>query len=244
MKSQETGTCSPAFHAGNAGSNPAGDVAFSAPAARSRDHNVTGPRRVHAKRSEGFVVVEVDPSWPMGPKSSARAAAMDGLLVEVSRLRRRTDKARRGRQVQPALPRLMANIEREHDGACWLWTAAKDSKGYGVISAWGRLRGAHRVAYTLLVGPIPPDMTIMHMCDTPACVNPLHMQLGTHAENMADASEKGRMWNGRGIDHRPADCKPGKVTVSSAGAPEPGISGVTDSVTTADRGHGGPDRDR
>lgn len=51
---------------------------------------------------------------------------------------------------------------------------------------------AHRFAYEHYVGPIPEGMEVAHLCDTPACVNPDHLRLATHAENMQQMAERGR----------------------------------------------------
>ena len=76
-----------------------------------------------------------------------------------------------------------------HDG-CHIWTAGVDSHGYGVIGFDGRHLGAHRVAWFLEYG-VWPSM-LLHSCDTPRCMNVAHLREGTHAENMADRSQRGR----------------------------------------------------
>lgn len=75
---------------------------------------------------------------------------------------------------------------------CWLWTATKDSSGYGRFRVSTKLVGSHRLSYEWAYGSIKPGFVVMHSCDTPACVNPKHLSLGTHADNMADMSNKGR----------------------------------------------------
>jgi hypothetical protein len=71
----------------------------------------------------------------------------------------------------------------ENLGPCWLWTAAKSSGGYGRLNVEGRLVQAHRLAYELLTGPIPPELDIDHLCRVHNCVNPDHLEPVTHAEN-------------------------------------------------------------
>lgn len=76
--------------------------------------------------------------------------------------------------------------------SCWLWTGAKSSTGYGNMMVKGKTKKPHRVAYELFIGKIPDDLFVMHSCDTPLCVNPDHLSVGTNADNMADMASKGR----------------------------------------------------
>ncbi len=71
---------------------------------------------------------------------------------------------------------------------CWLWTAAKDSDGYGKFD---RTR-AHRASWTMANGPIPEGLYVCHRCDNPTCVRPDHLFLGTNTDNMRDKAEKQR----------------------------------------------------
>ena len=79
--------------------------------------------------------------------------------------------------------RFWAKVEVDSDG-CWNWTACRSPKGYGLFGFAGRLRPAHRLAYEVLVGPIPKGLTIDHLCRNRACIRPSHLEPVTNRENI------------------------------------------------------------
>lgn len=80
--------------------------------------------------------------------------------------------------------------------SCWLWTASKSPHGYGWFSIGRKAHRAPRVSWLLHFGPIPQGLFVLHACDTPACVRPDHLWLGTQADNLHDAKLKGRTATG------------------------------------------------
>ena len=89
----------------------------------------------------------------------------------------------------------------DKSGDCWLWTGGKAKFGHGLFTmgARGRTIGAHRFAYEQAYGPIPNGLSVCHHCDTPACVRPDHLFLGTRADNSADRDTKDRQAKGETV---------------------------------------------
>ena len=93
--------------------------------------------------------------------------------------------------------RLLKHSIMTEDG-CWLWTGTKNPSGYGRLTAGSRKDKtrktvlAHRAAYERFVGKIPRGMCVCHHCDTPDCINPQHLFVGTRKDNADDRERKGR----------------------------------------------------
>lgn len=99
----------------------------------------------------------------------------------------------------PLEVRFWRNTKRE--GACLVWTGKRYRNGYGSLMHGKRYRLAHRIAWELTHGR-EPDGVVMHTCDTPECVEPSHLVLGTQRDNMRDMVRKGRAYLQRtGTDH-------------------------------------------
>ena len=102
-------------------------------------------------------------------------------------------------RVPPVLNRFWESVDKSGD--CWMWTGHLCTSGYGSFLVKKKQRLAHRFSWELVHGPIPPGLCVCHDCDKNypigdktyrRCVNPAHLFLGTHLDNMRDASRKGR----------------------------------------------------
>jgi hypothetical protein len=90
-----------------------------------------------------------------------------------------------------------AKIEYGSPTGCWLWNAGADKDGYGKVFSGGETRVAHRIAYESVHGDgAAAGILVRHRCDTPSCVNPNHLELGTFAQNNRDRVVRGRSIKG------------------------------------------------
>lgn len=101
--------------------------------------------------------------------------------VHYSRWRRNGDPNVRYRFYGDDEARLWAHVDKTD--SCWFWTGLLNHAGYGRVWNDGAVRLAHRVAYELVVGPIPSGLTLDHLCRTRRCVNPTHLEPVTQREN-------------------------------------------------------------
>jgi len=88
-----------------------------------------------------------------------------------------------------------------HPRGCWIWEGFKSHNGYGRLRITNNKRiPSHRFSYELFKGNIPQKLLVCHHCDNPSCVNPDHLWIGTHKENMHDMIRKQRGGFGSGIN--------------------------------------------
>jgi hypothetical protein len=139
------------------------------------------------------------------------------------------------RPKRPASEALWAKVDKT--GECWLFTGARLPRGYGMISAEGRRVYAHRLSYELNIGSIPAGMFVCHRCDNPSCVRPEHLFLGTHHENMADMTAKGRQARGNthGSRLRPETNHSPKKKLNAARGERSGKAKLTEAQVVAIR---------
>ena len=93
---------------------------------------------------------------------------------------------------RPLAKRFWEKVDKNGPNGCWIWVAHKDKNSYGRIDG----KYAHIISWELNNSPILNSLHVLHHCDNPACVNPDHLFLGTHQDNMKDMIEKNRQAKG------------------------------------------------
>lgn len=100
---------------------------------------------------------------------------------------------------EQVIDRFWSKVIRGAADECWPWIGPILPTGYGCFTIGSKIDGsrttvlAHRVAYTIEHGPLPPGMNALHKCDRRPCCNPDHLFPGTQADNMRDCAAKGRI---------------------------------------------------
>jgi hypothetical protein len=97
-----------------------------------------------------------------------------------------------------AADNFFGHVQKARNG-CIIWTARTQKDGYGVFhDETGQTVLAHRYAYALMIGEVPLGRCVLHRCDNPPCVNPVHLWTGTNHDNVIDSCRKGRRRRARG----------------------------------------------
>ena len=111
----------------------------------------------------------------------------------------------RRRYFENTVDRFWSFVERGEPDKCWIWRGVHrppthSGMIYGQFNITDKGKTvnyrAHRFSWMLFNGRIPPGMVIMHRCDVPLCVNPMHLKCATIAENNRDCHRKGRVAHG------------------------------------------------
>lgn len=106
-----------------------------------------------------------------------------------------TERKWRSTKQRPLVDRFNEKIDQRSPDECWPWKASVANRmGHGQIKYNGRPVHAHRIAFLIANGYLPP--VVRHKCDNPPCCNPAHLEPGTITDNHRDMVERGRIPRG------------------------------------------------
>lgn len=108
-------------------------------------------------------------------------------------------RCKRGATLQDRFDRYVMPVT---ECGCWLWIGSLNKGGYGQINVAKQMINTHRISWELHRGQVPDGLYVLHTCDVRSCVNPDHLFLGTHVENMIDMKKKKRSQYGERNPHR------------------------------------------
>lgn len=108
-------------------------------------------------------------------------------------------------------------VHKGNKNNCWIWTGCVNNKGYGVFRLSPTYQVskhiyAHRFSFQATTDIDPFGKEVLHSCDNPPCVNPAHLSLGTHKENMQDMAKKQRAWNRKFLPEEVLDIRGSELT--------------------------------
>lgn len=101
-------------------------------------------------------------------------------------------------QIVDTIEGIESRCEKIPEAGCWIWMGRTNMQGYGTLHKTDRRSAisVHRLMYALANGIpaafLPADLCVRHRCDTPTCVNPDHLTIGTWKDNIHDAAQRGR----------------------------------------------------
>lgn len=153
----------------------------------------SGGRSIAVRRAMWALTVgQIDATVFVKRSCNKRGCIRPEHLYLLGRVDHKTAKPRKRLTIED---RFWPKVDKGDGLGCWLWTAAKNTLGYGVIGRGGRRGGnhvAHKLSWQIHNGPVPEGYLVLHRCDVPMCVCPSHLYLGTARDNSIDMIAKER----------------------------------------------------